>query len=116
MYGKAIDPQAMKPNAVVLRPHWQYAVKRDGTRRSRQCCDGSERAAPKLRQMVSTWSSCVELPIQRLFLGIAASKSLKLYGKRLKTQMLILLQVKLLVIYLLMINMVIGISMNMEKT
>ena len=30
--------------------------------------------------MVSTWSSCVELPIQRLFLGIAASKSLKLYG------------------------------------
>ena len=31
MYGKAIDPQAMKPNAVVLRPHWQHAVKRDGT-------------------------------------------------------------------------------------
>ena len=30
--------------------------------------------------MVSTWSSCIELPIQRLFLGIAASKSLKLYG------------------------------------
>ena len=30
--------------------------------------------------MVSTWSSCVELPIQRLFLGIATSKSLKLYG------------------------------------
>lgn len=80
MYGNAIAPEAMLPNAVVLRPHWQYAVKRDGTRRSRQCCDGSERAAPKLRQMVSTWSSCVELPIQRLFLGIAASKSLKLYG------------------------------------
>ena len=31
MYGEAIDPHAMKPNAVVLRPHWQYAVKRDGT-------------------------------------------------------------------------------------
>ena len=31
MYGKAIDPQAMKPNAVIVRPHWQYAVKRDGT-------------------------------------------------------------------------------------
>ena len=70
----------MKPNAVVLRPHWQYAIKRDGTQRSRQRCDGSERAAPKLRQMDLTWSSCVKLPIQKLFLGIAASKSLKLYG------------------------------------
>ena len=49
MYGKTIDPQAMKPNTVILRPHWQYAVKRDGTLTSRQCCDGSERAAQKLR-------------------------------------------------------------------
>jgi len=27
--------------AVVLRPHWQCSIKRDDTRRSRNCCDGS---------------------------------------------------------------------------
>ena len=31
MYDKVIDPQATKPNAAILRPHWQYTVKRDGT-------------------------------------------------------------------------------------
>ena len=30
--------------------------------------------------MASTWSSCVELPIQRLFLGICAHQNLAIYG------------------------------------
>lgn len=38
MYGQ---PMPKPPGAIVLRPHWQYSIKRDGTRRSRNCCDGS---------------------------------------------------------------------------
>ena len=30
--------------------------------------------------MVSTWSSCVELPIQRLFIALAAQKGWCMYG------------------------------------
>ena len=30
--------------------------------------------------MVSTWSSCVELPIQQLFIGLSAQKGLYMYG------------------------------------
>ena len=30
--------------------------------------------------MVNTWSSCVELPIQRLYIALAAQKGLCMYG------------------------------------
>ena len=43
MYGK---PCKAPRNAIVLRPHWQYHLKRTGDRRSRNCCNGSKRAAP----------------------------------------------------------------------
>ena len=33
-----------------------------------------------LHAIVSTWSSCVELPIQRLFVGLCAQKGLCMYG------------------------------------
>ena len=68
------------PNAIVLCSHWQYHVKRDGTRRARQCCDGSKRAAPLLHALALTYSSCVEHPMQRLFLATAAHEDLKIYG------------------------------------
>ena len=44
------------------------------------CCNGSKKAAPQLHAVVSTWSSCVELPVQRIFLGIAANLGLTVYG------------------------------------
>ena len=37
-------------------------------------------AAPQLRAVASTWSSCVELPIQRLYLGLCATKNLRICG------------------------------------
>ena len=80
MFGDAIDPLTLTEVPVVLRPHWQYSVKRSGVRRSRMCCDGSKRAAPQLHAVASTWSSCVELPVQRIFLGIAADLNLTIYG------------------------------------
>ena len=43
MYGEPIVRPTDR-NAIILRPHWQYHVKRCGTRRARQCCDGSKRA------------------------------------------------------------------------
>ena len=77
MYG---SPVKRPPGATVLRPHWQYRVKGDGTRRSRNCCDGSPRAAPVLHGIAKTHSSCVEQPIQRLFFALAANMSYLVYG------------------------------------
>ena len=80
VFGDPIDAALLPKDAVILRPHWQYAVKRSGVRRSRLCCNGSKYAAPQLHAMASTWSSCVELPVQRLFLGIAAANNLRIYS------------------------------------
>ena len=44
------------------------------------CANGSKKAAPTLHAVASTWSSCVELPIQRMFLGISAALKLKIFG------------------------------------
>ena len=77
MYGA---PAPRPPGAIVLRPHWQYSIKRDGTRRSRNCCDGSPKAASVLHGIASTYSSCVEQPIQRMFFALAAHNNYKVYG------------------------------------
>ena len=79
MFGEPIIPPN-DPNAIILRPHWQYHIKRDGTRRARQCCNGSKYAAPLLHAIAMTYSSCVEHPIQRLFFAIAANLNLKVFG------------------------------------
>jgi hypothetical protein len=77
MYGEPVDPP---PNAIVLRQHWQYKIKRNGVRRSRNCCDGSPTAAPLLHKVASTYSSCVEQPVQRLFFALAALLNYNVYG------------------------------------
>jgi len=69
MYG---EPVRKPPGAIVLCPHWQYSIKRDGTQRSRNCCDGLPRSAPLLHGIASTYSLCVEQPVQRLFFALAA--------------------------------------------
>ena len=73
-------PVSKPPGAIVLCPHWQYSMKRDGTRRSRNCCDGSPRAAPILHGLISTYSPCVEQPIQRMFFSLSASLGYDVYG------------------------------------
>ena len=65
------DP--LKPSQV-FRLHWARVVKSSGVRKSRACLDGSKRAAPWLRMMVQTYSSCVELPCLRAFLAICATR------------------------------------------
>jgi hypothetical protein len=42
-------PTFPPPDAIILRQHWNYAIKSDGTRKARICCDGSPRAAPQLK-------------------------------------------------------------------
>ena len=44
------------------------------------CCNGSKNAAPQLHAVASTWSSCVELLVQRVFHGIAADLGNIIYG------------------------------------
>ena len=77
MYGK---PCRLPKGGILLRPHWQYHIKRTGQRRARNCCDGSARAAPLLHQLASTYSSCVEQPVQRLFVALSALLDHKIYG------------------------------------
>ena len=60
------------PAVIILRPLWQYKVKNSGKRRSRNCCDGSLRAAPAVHGIASTYSSCVAQPVQRLLFALAA--------------------------------------------
>ena len=58
----------------VFRLHWARLVKASGVRKSRACLDGSKRAAPWLRMMVQTYSSCVELPCLRAFVAMCANR------------------------------------------
>jgi len=77
MYG---EPVRKPPGAIVLRPHWQCSIKRDGTRRSRNCFDDSPRSAPLLHGIASTYSSCVEQPAQQLFFALAARENYRVHG------------------------------------
>jgi hypothetical protein len=72
MYGAPCRPP---PGAIVLRPHWNYKVKSNGSRRSRKCCDGSPRAVPDLHAILDTYSSCIEMPIFRLQCALAAAQN-----------------------------------------
>ena len=67
-------------NTIILRPNWQYHIKRCSNRRVRLCYNGSKYAALLLHELALTYSSCVEHPIQRLFFAIAANLNLKVYG------------------------------------
>ena len=80
MFGDPIYLVGLPKNDIILCPHWQYAVKRSGVWQSWMCCNGSKRTAPQLHAVASTWSSCVELPIQRLFLWMCANSGLTIYG------------------------------------
>ena len=62
----------LPPNGVLLRSHWQYQVKRNGKRRSRNCCDRSKQAAPLLHAIAKTYSSYVEQPVQQMFIAMSA--------------------------------------------
>ena len=58
----------------ILRLVWNRLIKPSGVRKSRACLDGSKRAAPWLRHLVQTYSSCIEMPCLRLFFAICAMK------------------------------------------
>jgi hypothetical protein len=66
MYGA---PVHAPKDSIILRQHWNYGIKGDGTRKARSCCDGSPRAAPQLK-LANTYSSCVEQPCMRLFFAL----------------------------------------------
>ena len=80
MFGKVRFSDGLPKNALILRPHWQYVVKKSGVRRSQVCCNGSKKAVLQLHAVASTWSSCVELPVQRLFMGLFVDMGFIIYG------------------------------------
>jgi hypothetical protein len=77
MYGPPCYPPK---DAILLSSHWQYRIKLCGKRRSRNCCDGSPRAAPKLHALAETYASCVEQPIFRMFCALSAALNLQIFG------------------------------------
>jgi Reverse transcriptase (RNA-dependent DNA polymerase) len=77
MYGPPVDPPK---GAIILRQHWTYSFKTDGTRKARNCCDGSKRAAPALHGEAKTYASCVEQPCMRLFFALAATQGMTVFG------------------------------------
>jgi Reverse transcriptase (RNA-dependent DNA polymerase) len=77
MYGPPVD---LPKGAVLLRQHWTYIFKSDGTRKARNCCDGSARAAPALHGAAKTYASCIEQPCMRLFFGLCALNDMVIYG------------------------------------
>jgi len=74
------EPVRKPPGAIVLRPHWQCSINRDGTRRSCNCCDGSPQSAPLPHGIASTHSSCVKQPAQRLFFALAPRENYRVCG------------------------------------
>ena len=75
--GLPVHKSTLKPNAEGVPPQvlcfvWSNLMKTDGTRKARACADGSKRSAPWLRNFVNTYSSCIELPCQRLFFALSA--------------------------------------------
>ena len=46
-------------NKITLKPHLEYSINRNGTRRYRHFCDGSKIAAPTLRELILAYSLCV---------------------------------------------------------
>jgi hypothetical protein len=56
-------------DSIVLRQHWNYGINGDVTRKARNCCNGSPRAAPQL-VLANTYSSCVKQPCMRLFFAL----------------------------------------------
>ena len=77
MFGSPTRPP---PAAQILRLHWQYRIKVNGKRRSRSCCDGSQRAAPALHAQADTFASCLEHPIYRLFIALCAAENFSVFG------------------------------------
>jgi Reverse transcriptase (RNA-dependent DNA polymerase)/GAG-pre-integrase domain len=77
MYGL---PTRAPEGAIVLRSHWTYSFKGDGTRKARNCCDGSERAAPALHGEAKTYASCVEHPCMRIFFALSAVLGMTTFG------------------------------------
>ena len=75
--GMAVDRPQSAPNqpSHVFRIVWARLVKATGVRKSRACLDGSKRAAPWLRALVQTYSSCVELPCMRLFIALCVNRN-----------------------------------------
>jgi Reverse transcriptase (RNA-dependent DNA polymerase) len=77
MYGEPVPPP---DDAIILRSHWTYSIKADGTRKARNCCDGSERAAPELHGEAKTYASCVEHPCMRIFFALSAVLGMTTFG------------------------------------
>jgi Reverse transcriptase (RNA-dependent DNA polymerase) len=77
MYG---DPVVPPDGAILLRSHWTYGIKSDGTRKARNCCDGSERAAPMLHGEAKTYASCIEHPCMRIYFALTAALGMTAFG------------------------------------
>jgi hypothetical protein len=78
MYGDPVNCTHLVP--LSCTPHWQYSIKCDGTCIGPGTVVMGPCAAPVLHGVASTYSSCVEQPVQWLFFALAAQMGYKVYG------------------------------------
>ena len=74
--GVAVPLPVLSPKkpSQVFHLVWAKLVKANGARKLRACLDGSKRAAPWLRMLVLTYSSCIELLCLWAFIAICVNR------------------------------------------
>ena len=70
IFADDFDPIGLPELTVILIPHWKYALKQYSTCCYHMCCNRSTNTAHQLYAVAYTWSSCVKLPVQRIFVKI----------------------------------------------
>jgi hypothetical protein len=68
-----------KPDATLLRSHWNYIIKLFSARKDCLCCDGSKRAAPELC-FAQTYASCIDQRRKRFFFALSAAMGFVVMG------------------------------------
>jgi Reverse transcriptase (RNA-dependent DNA polymerase)./Integrase core domain. len=69
MFGK---PCPRPRNAIVLRSIWSYSLKRDGTRKARNCGDGRPLRDDHCRRLESVYTACVSQVGVKIFFALSA--------------------------------------------
>ena len=55
-------------------------MQQNGERRSQNCCEASKHATQLLHAIAKTYSSCVEQPIQQMFVALSAELGHELFS------------------------------------
>jgi Reverse transcriptase (RNA-dependent DNA polymerase). len=73
------EPCPRPPKAIVLRSVWTYLLKKDGTRKARQCGDGRPLRDDKFRRLEAIYTACVSQVGVKIFFALSALNNYIIY-------------------------------------